>query len=214
MHRRFSAWSSSSTSVTIGSESNAVATDAASGFSSTFLALNAYFRVCRVTSDSVWTGLTHASICVLALPPKELCISRVSELSRYGTLSDPSAKALITRPSTNKPMLVPTPAASTDPPCERSIDSAPARSTRVSRAIWVWNLEASVSPTSRQRCSTLTTSKAWDRLEWAWTPVAAVALALAPAATTSRRCSQDFILSSSGEERSVSHWACDWVALH
>lgn len=48
-------------------------------------------------------------------------------------VSEPSAKARITRPKTSKPMLVPTPAASTAPPCARSMDSAPARSTKVSR---------------------------------------------------------------------------------
>ena len=196
MQRRFKAGSSSSTSVTIGSESKAVAMDAASGFSRTLLAPDAYLSVCNVTSASVKTGLTHASIWVFALPPKELCIKRVKEESRYGTRSEPSANALMTRPKTNKPMLVPTPAASTLPPWDRSMDSAPAKSTKVNLATWVWYLDGSASPTSRQRCSTHTTNKAWDLEECAWTPVAAVALALAPRATVSRRCSQLLIFSS------------------
>mmetsp|Transcript_50278 Transcript_50278/g.89769 ORF Transcript_50278/g.89769 Transcript_50278/m.89769 type:complete len:219 (+) Transcript_50278:528-1184(+) len=193
MLRLLSATSSSSTSPIMGSSSKSSVTSAATGRSCTLRALVAYPRVFIEMPASLVAGVTHASMYVVALPLRELCISRVRAESRHGTCREPpSARALITRVRTCRPKLILTPALSTAPAWARSMSSEPARSTSVSRASCDLKARGLDSPTSRQRCSTAKMSSACDREEWAWTPVEAVARALAPSATTASSWSTDF----------------------
>mmetsp|Transcript_146404 Transcript_146404/g.272640 ORF Transcript_146404/g.272640 Transcript_146404/m.272640 type:complete len:258 (+) Transcript_146404:2502-3275(+) len=183
--RRLSARSSSSKSPTMGSVSISSRTLATSGVTRTSRAEVAYCSVRKVWAASISAGLTHASIWVLAAPPREVCSKRVKVESLNGTRSL-LASAWITRPRTKRPRFVPTPAESTLPPCDLSIVSEPARSTSVSLAVRDINFLSSGSPTSRHLCSTVRVSRACEREECSLTPVAAVARFAAPLATSSK----------------------------
>mmetsp|Transcript_42834 Transcript_42834/g.103442 ORF Transcript_42834/g.103442 Transcript_42834/m.103442 type:complete len:247 (+) Transcript_42834:808-1548(+) len=125
-----------------------------------FRALVAYRKVLIVSSILKSAGLTHATMIVRELPPKESCNNLVNLESRYGGfrlyLGRCSASAETTCPRTNSPLLMLIPSFLLPPSAPVFlIRSLPARSTRVNLD---WNLVLSSNTPW-----TLRTQIAWDR---------------------------------------------------
>mmetsp|Transcript_29607 Transcript_29607/g.66994 ORF Transcript_29607/g.66994 Transcript_29607/m.66994 type:complete len:225 (-) Transcript_29607:513-1187(-) len=104
-----------------------------------FLALLAYFKVFKLSSELLSTGLTHAIMSVREFPPKLSCSILVSLESRYGTCTEclfcSSPRADMTFPSASNPEFMLMPSFNRSPSALVFFNrSLPAKSTK-------WNFE-------------------------------------------------------------------------
>ena len=168
-----------------------------SGLHRTLRARAAYSAVATVSSDAADAMPTVAKMHVLLFPPSASRNKRVSFESRYGTCASLSTKAVTTRPSVSKLLLI-SPASRLRAVAPRSATplfptfSEPARSTRFSFPSLIRSSPSSPATRLGCRLRVATENTEWLREECALHLVAAFFLRALPArASASASAKQD-----------------------
>mmetsp|Transcript_11029 Transcript_11029/g.28282 ORF Transcript_11029/g.28282 Transcript_11029/m.28282 type:complete len:492 (+) Transcript_11029:544-2019(+) len=169
--------------------------------------MDAYLSVLSVSSMQESAGLTHATITVLALPPRLSCSTRVNLLARYGTWERPgSHSASMQFRSASRPRLMLAVSFCCSPWTPDFFNrSLPAKSTRCILAVRRSSVSAPSCPVCTRRLrETVMVKMACEREECAFMSVAWVARLRAP------RCRQ--ASSSAGVCTASSVWPSTQIA--